>query len=417
MGTAFAAPVADRIAESTMMDLVRTGRPDEAVRTLELLERAGRDPGGALRDWVAVWYPERTGPPVARGGRRGFDVLRDLLATGARGPAVRGAEEVLGTCPMEGDALESLTAALAALVYADRADLAARWSQPLLEQTTAHCDPVWLGLFAAVRGETLLRQGDPAAAAECVRTALSHIPWQDWGVAIGIPLGTMIAAKTALGMTECVIRYLAVPIPEAVFQTPAGLHYRAARAEFRRTSGNVEQALADYRECGALMRRWNIDLPGLVAWRIGAGEALLALGRPAEAAALAREHLELVGSAPSRTRGLALRLLALSGPAEQRNRLLEEASAVLRETGDPREVDHTGRETTAAPPTPPARALLSDAEYKVAELAARGLSNRQISSRLYITVSTVEQHLTRIYRKLGATRRNQLPEFLETVPR
>jgi DNA-binding CsgD family transcriptional regulator len=51
---------------------------------------------------------------------------------------------------------------------------------------------------------------------------------------------------------------------------------------------------------------------------------------------------------------------------------------------------------------------LSEAERRVAELAALGHSNREIGSLLYVTVSTVEQHLTRVYRKLGIDGRPQL---------
>ncbi|GAA1275737.1 hypothetical protein GCM10009665_73510 [Kitasatospora nipponensis] len=51
---------------------------------------------------------------------------------------------------------------------------------------------------------------------------------------------------------------------------------------------------------------------------------------------------------------------------------------------------------------------LSEAERRVAELAAHGLSNREVARKLYITVSTVEQHLTRVYRKLGVRRRVDL---------
>ncbi|NEC39773.1 helix-turn-helix domain-containing protein, partial [Streptomyces rubrogriseus] len=57
---------------------------------------------------------------------------------------------------------------------------------------------------------------------------------------------------------------------------------------------------------------------------------------------------------------------------------------------------------------PAAPGLLSRAEQRVAVLAAHGMSNRQISRKLYVTVSTVEQHLTRIYRKLNVTRRVDL---------
>jgi DNA-binding CsgD family transcriptional regulator len=57
-------------------------------------------------------------------------------------------------------------------------------------------------------------------------------------------------------------------------------------------------------------------------------------------------------------------------------------------------------------------AVLSEAERRVAALAARGCTNRQIATKLYITVSTVEQHLTRVYRKLRVNRRGDLPKYL-----
>ncbi|MFC7733877.1 helix-turn-helix transcriptional regulator [Actinomadura keratinilytica] len=58
---------------------------------------------------------------------------------------------------------------------------------------------------------------------------------------------------------------------------------------------------------------------------------------------------------------------------------------------------------------------LSDAELRVAALAARGHTNRQIAARLYITTSTVEQHLTRVYRKLDVRRRSELPARLDSA--
>ena len=38
---------------------------------------------------------------------------------------------------------------------------------------------------------------------------------------------------------------------------------------------------------------------------------------------------------------------------------------------------------------------------RVAMMAAEGLSNKQIASALFMGVSTVEAHLSRVYRKLG----------------
>lgn len=51
---------------------------------------------------------------------------------------------------------------------------------------------------------------------------------------------------------------------------------------------------------------------------------------------------------------------------------------------------------------------LSVTEQRVAQLAARGLSNREISTEMYLSAKTVEKHLTAAYRKLGIRSRAQL---------
>ncbi|WP_454325005.1 helix-turn-helix domain-containing protein [Streptomyces ambofaciens] len=48
----------------------------------------------------------------------------------------------------------------------------------------------------------------------------------------------------------------------------------------------------------------------------------------------------------------------------------------------------------------------------MAALAAFGHTNREIAAQLHVTVSTVEQHLTRVYRKLNIARRQDLPPQL-----
>ena len=37
----------------------------------------------------------------------------------------------------------------------------------------------------------------------------------------------------------------------------------------------------------------------------------------------------------------------------------------------------------------------------MADLAAAGLTNREIAEQLYVTIKTVETHLNAVYRKLG----------------
>jgi DNA-binding CsgD family transcriptional regulator len=51
---------------------------------------------------------------------------------------------------------------------------------------------------------------------------------------------------------------------------------------------------------------------------------------------------------------------------------------------------------------------LTRTESQISALVAGGRSNREIAAELFISVSTVEAHLTRIYRKLGLRRRTEL---------
>jgi DNA-binding CsgD family transcriptional regulator len=46
-------------------------------------------------------------------------------------------------------------------------------------------------------------------------------------------------------------------------------------------------------------------------------------------------------------------------------------------------------------------------------LAAAGRTNREISLELYLSLKTVEGHLSRAYAKLGIEGRSQLPGVLE----
>jgi len=56
---------------------------------------------------------------------------------------------------------------------------------------------------------------------------------------------------------------------------------------------------------------------------------------------------------------------------------------------------------------------LTPSEQQVAELAASGLSNKEIAARLVVTVYTVEAHLSHAYAKLGVRSRGQLAQRLE----
>jgi DNA-binding CsgD family transcriptional regulator len=79
----------------------------------------------------------------------------------------------------------------------------------------------------------------------------------------------------------------------------------------------------------------------------------------------------------------------------------ERADQELRATGE------GGWQPTFSPSE-----LLSPQEAQIAQLAARGLSNREIAQRLYLSHRTISSHLYRIFPKLGITSRAQLAAAL-----
>ncbi|WP_039782641.1 helix-turn-helix domain-containing protein, partial [Nocardia cerradoensis] len=60
------------------------------------------------------------------------------------------------------------------------------------------------------------------------------------------------------------------------------------------------------------------------------------------------------------------------------------------------------------------RDSLTPHELGIAQLAAEGLTNREIGQRLYLSHRTVSTHLHRIFPKLGVTSRAELADALRT---
>lgn len=88
---------------------------------------------------------------------------------------------------------------------------------------------------------------------------------------------------------------------------------------------------------------------------------------------------------------------------------LEQAAGVFRELGSPGWADQADTEIARVGGRPPrATGELTPAERRAAELAAEGLSNKEIAQRLVVTVRTVEVHLKHAYAKLGIRSRTQL---------
>jgi len=55
---------------------------------------------------------------------------------------------------------------------------------------------------------------------------------------------------------------------------------------------------------------------------------------------------------------------------------------------------------------------LTDRENQILKLIADGLTNREISCRLFISESTVENHIHHIYAKLGISNRAQATAYV-----
>jgi DNA-binding NarL/FixJ family response regulator len=56
---------------------------------------------------------------------------------------------------------------------------------------------------------------------------------------------------------------------------------------------------------------------------------------------------------------------------------------------------------------------LTPSERRIAAVAARGTSNREIAQELFVSVKTVETHLSAVYRKLDIPGRAELAVALE----
>lgn len=58
--------------------------------------------------------------------------------------------------------------------------------------------------------------------------------------------------------------------------------------------------------------------------------------------------------------------------------------------------------------------LLSASELRIAAAAAGGRNNRQIAQDHFVTIRTVEFHLTNVYRKLSISGRDELRRIIPT---
>jgi DNA-binding NarL/FixJ family response regulator len=97
---------------------------------------------------------------------------------------------------------------------------------------------------------------------------------------------------------------------------------------------------------------------------------------------------------------------------------LREAAETFTALGQETYAEHALNELRASGETarrrvPEAWAELTPQELQIAQLAAQGLSNKEIGERLYLSHRTVGTHLYHLFPKLGITSRAQLRDVLE----
>ncbi|GAB3201848.1 LuxR family transcriptional regulator [Geodermatophilus arenarius] len=274
-----------------------------------------------------------------------------------------------------------------------------------------------LALLAAARGDeeaVRSRAGDLAAA------AAAH------GAGLAVHLAAHARGLAALGRGERGVadRHLAAlgPTGRLAPHAPVALSAALDVVEAAVRTGRRAQAAAHV----AALRRAPVSAaaPGPALLLAGAAalvapeeeargcfEAALAVpGAQEHPFELARvrlahgEHLRRA-RAPGAARGqlaAALEVLERLGATPWAAR----ASAELRATGPSARRTDGGR----------GPASLTAQEYEIAMLAASGLSNKQIGTRLFLSPRTVGAHLYRAFPKLGVTARAALRDALAGVP-
>lgn len=246
-------------------------------------------------------------------------------------------------------------------------------TEQLLHRMHTPRDPVEYGWALDVRAHWLWNCGDHDAALDmlgrCGREFDAMgvhnpvlVPWWIDAVAVNMRLGRLAeAAEIAERGADAALAW----------NTPAARGY-ALLAEGMSTGDvlTLEQAVAELGEAGS---------------RLCEAQALRALGNAlmrAQDEKTARKHLRAAMD-------IAVRCGA-SMAADRAHELLTAA----------------GGRVSAVHTSP--RDALTSGELRVAELAAEGLTNREIAEKLYVTVRTVESHLSNAYRKLGAQTRAEL---------
>jgi DNA-binding CsgD family transcriptional regulator len=231
-------------------------------------------------------------------------------------------------------------------------------------------------------------------------TTVSGVWVHEVRAALSLRAGDRAAAAAAL--------HRAQPTYEALgFRNPSMIPWRSTVALATGDRALAEAELADARRHG---------LPR------GLGVALRRAALISDDIALLEEAVAVLERSPARyehARAL-VELGAARRRANQRLAAREPLRAgrdLAQRCGAIRLADRAGEElrATGARPRRPAvsgRDALTASERRVAEMAASGLSNPEIAQALFVTIKTVEGHLSGAYRKLEVRSRAELPRAL-----
>jgi DNA-binding CsgD family transcriptional regulator len=237
------------------------------------------------------------------------------------------------------------------------------------------------------------------------------------------------------------------------------LYFTEVLGRLRLAQGRAAEAADLLQDAGqALTGHYGFTLLG-TTWRADAALACKALGRDHEAATLATENLTLArASEDPYSLAIALRTYAYCTGAHDAEALLTEAVACAEQTRSALSLAYSlldlgayhrrgGRRGEARAPllrsldlahrcgaaplaerarqeliaagSRPRRASvtgvssLTATERRVADLAAGGLSNRQVAQHLFVTLPTIETHMRHVFQKLEIASRTQLTERLD----
>ena len=200
---------------------------------------------------------------------------------------------------------------------------------------------------------------------------------------------------------------------------PAASHppWRSLAAIEHHALGETDAALALAREEVELARAWGAPR--------NLGRSLRILGLiegPSEGTERIREAVSVLEGSPARLE-LAYALTDLGASLRRGNRradardFLRAGLELAQRLGATVLADRAHEELVATGARPRRLVLsgvdsLTPSERRIAAMAAEGLSNREIAQALFVTLRTVEMHLSNAFRKLDVSARTQLPAAL-----